>query len=65
MRVIIDEETCVGCGRCVEICPDVFVLDDEIAINKLGEGTDIPSQYEQACEEAAGECPVEAITIEK
>jgi ferredoxin len=65
MRVIIDEETCIGCGRCVEICPEVFELEAEIAVNKLGEGNDIPSQFEQACEEAANECPVEAITIEQ
>lgn len=64
MRVIVDEETCIGCGRCVEICPEVFELDGEIAVNKRGEGNDVPRQYEQACEEAASECPVEAITIE-
>lgn len=65
MRVIIDEKTCIGCGRCVEICPEVFDLDGEIAVNKLGEGEDIPPQYEQTCEEAAKECPVEAISIER
>ena len=37
MRAIVDEETCIGCGRCVEICPDVFELEGEIAINKIGE----------------------------
>lgn len=65
MRAIVDEETCIGCGRCVEICPEIFELDGEIAVNKLGEGTDIPIQYESACQEAAGECPVEAIAIEE
>jgi len=65
MRVIVDEKTCIGCGRCVEICPDVFELEGEIAVNKIGEGADIPPQYEQACEEAASECPVEAIAIEQ
>ncbi len=65
MRVIVDEDTCIGCGRCAEICPEVFVLDGEIAVNELGEETDIPSQYEKACKEAAEECPVEAITIEE
>jgi len=65
MCAIVDEETCIGCGRCVEICPEVFELDGEIAVNKLGEGNEIPSLYEQACEEAASECPVEAITIER
>jgi ferredoxin len=65
MRASVDEETCIGCGRCVEICPDIFELEGEIAVNKLGEGADIPSQFEQACEEAASECPVEAIAIEE
>ena len=64
MRVIIDADTCIGCGRWVEICPEVFEFDSEIAINRLGEGNEIPSQFEHACEEAASECPVEAITIE-
>lgn len=64
MRAIVDNETCIGCGRCVEICPEVFELEGDTAVNRLGEGTDIPTQYEQTCEEAAGECPVEAITIE-
>lgn len=52
------------CGRCVEICPEFFELDGEIAANKLEEANEIPSQFEQACEDAASECPVEAITIE-
>ncbi len=65
MRAIVDEETCIGCGRCVEICPEVFELEGELAVNKIGEGNDIPPQYEQPCEEAASECPVEAIMIEQ
>ena len=65
MRAIIDEEECIGCGRCTEICPEVFELKGEIAVNKFGKENDIPSQFEQTCEEAAGECPVDAITIEQ
>jgi len=64
MRVIVDADACIGCGRCVEICPEVFALEGEIAVNKLGEGEDIPPQYEQACVETASECPMEAITNE-
>lgn len=64
MRALVDADVCIGCGRCVEICPEVFELDGEIAINRLGEGNEIPSQYEKACEEASSECPVDAITIE-
>jgi ferredoxin len=26
-RVVLDEECRVGCGRCAELCPDVFEMD--------------------------------------
>uniref|UniRef100_A0A832GPC7 Ferredoxin n=1 Tax=Caldimicrobium thiodismutans TaxID=1653476 RepID=A0A832GPC7_9BACT len=26
--LVIDEELCIGCGTCVEICPEVFELGD-------------------------------------
>jgi ferredoxin len=27
--VYIDEDECIGCGSCEEICPEVFKLDEE------------------------------------
>jgi ferredoxin len=27
---VIETEDCVGCGSCVEICPEVFVLNDSL-----------------------------------
>ena len=27
--VIIDTEECLGCESCVELCPDVFQMDDD------------------------------------
>ncbi|OGW74504.1 MAG: ferredoxin, partial [Nitrospirae bacterium RIFCSPHIGHO2_02_FULL_40_19] len=29
MRPVVDEEKCIGCGNCAEICPAVFQLKDE------------------------------------
>jgi len=27
--VIVDENFCIGCGECVEVCPgDLFVIDE-------------------------------------
>ena len=26
--VYIDEEECIGCGSCVEICPEVFQMKE-------------------------------------
>ncbi|MFZ7104263.1 MAG: 4Fe-4S dicluster domain-containing protein [Peptococcaceae bacterium] len=29
MAAVIDQERCIGCGRCVEYCPgDIIYLDD-------------------------------------
>ncbi len=27
-KVVLDADECVACGTCVEICPDVFKMDD-------------------------------------
>jgi len=61
MRVIIDEETCIGCGLCAETCPDVFEMKDDKATVKMDEVSD---DLADACREADEECPVEAIQIE-
>lgn len=61
MKPIVDAELCIGCALCTELCPSVFEMgEDDIAhvINPEG------CKTAGCCEEAAEECPVEAITIE-
>jgi len=60
MRVKI-EDTCTACGLCVNTCPEVFELGEDIAQVIVD---DIPEEYEAAVQEAAEECPVEAIIVE-
>lgn len=60
-RVIIDEDECVGCESCTDLCPDVFEFDESTEKAKVikPEGGDI------ACiEEAIETCPTECITWE-
>ena len=61
MRVKIDEDTCTACGLCVDNCPEVFDMGDDIARVIVEE---VPAEFEDAAQQAADECPVEAIIVE-
>ena len=62
MKAIVDEETCTGCGQCEEACPEVFELDGDLA-KVIADP--VPADAEDACRDAADDCPVEAIIIEE
>ncbi len=62
MKPKVDPELCVGCGLCVDICPEVFELGDD-GIARVA-NPDACAQLE-SCREAADSCPVEAIIIEE
>jgi ferredoxin len=61
MEVKVDGELCVGCETCVDICPEIFEMEDNIAIAKV---KDVPEELQESCREAADSCGVEAIIIE-
>ena len=63
MRPVVDENLCIGCGTCEEICPDVFEVGDDGFSHVIA--LDPPAACEKAgcCEEAAEECPVDAISL--
>jgi len=60
MKVTI-ANTCTACGLCVDTCPEVF---------EMGAGTaeviaeTVPEELEEAVEQVAEECPVDAIIVE-
>ncbi len=60
MKVRI-EDTCTSCGLCCDTCPEVLEMGPGMAQVKAEE---VPAEYEDAVQQAAGECPVEAIVIE-
>jgi ferredoxin len=58
--VKVDQETCIGCGLCMSLCPQVFEMGDDgkaRVIKPKGE-------KEKCAKEAADSCPVTAITID-
>ncbi|MHB8124818.1 MAG: ferredoxin [Desulfitobacteriaceae bacterium] len=58
----VDKSTCIGCGACPSICPEVFQMNDE----GLAEAyvNPVPSKLEASAQEAADGCPVDAIHTE-
>ncbi len=61
MKVTIDEDVCTQCGKCVDICPDVFEMGDISAFVVV---EDIPAETEDLVREAIESCPVECIHVE-
>ena len=60
MKVRIDD-SCTACGLCVETCPEVFRMGDNVAEVITPE---VPPQFEDAVQQATDECPVESIVVE-
>jgi ferredoxin len=57
-KVTVDTSTCVGCGLCEQMCPDVFKVE--------GDGlAHVKAQECKSCNlaDVAGQCPVSAIKV--
>ncbi|MBF0517424.1 MAG: ferredoxin [Nitrospirae bacterium] len=59
MRVEVDEDTCIGCGRCEEICPAVFFVEEASGKSQIIDHE--ACDYAGCCEAAEENCPVHAI----
>ena len=57
-KVTVDASTCVGCGLCEQLCPEVFKVEtDGIAKVKAN------SCDQHDLKEVAEQCPVTAIKV--
>lgn len=62
MKAYVDKDTCIGCGLCPEICPEIFKMeDDEKAVASKDE---VAENLVSSAKEAEEQCPVTAITVE-
>ena len=62
MKAIVDQESCIGCGMCIDICPEIFGYNNEDKSESLIDV--IPDDVYEKASEAKDVCPVEAIEIE-
>jgi ferredoxin len=60
MKVIV-EDGCTQCGLCVDTCPEVFQMGPDKAEVMVDE---VPPESQDLVQQAADECPVEAIIIQ-
>lgn len=61
MDAQVDKDTCISCGLCPSICPEVFEMEDD---GKAGVTCDtVPKDSEDSAKEAEESCPVNAISV--
>ena len=62
VKVKVDPDLCTGCELCVDTCPDVFEMGDDVATVKV---ETVPEDSADCAKQAAEDCPAEAITVEE
>lgn len=61
MKAFVDQDGCISCGLCIDVCPEVFSYNDD-AVSEAIDG-DIPKDAQDRAIEARDGCPVSVIDI--
>lgn len=61
MRAHVNQDGCISCGLCINLCDTVFSFDDEGVAQAIDD--EIPADSEAAAKEARDSCPVSVIDI--
>lgn len=62
MKAHVDKDTCIGCGLCPSVCPEVFEMNGEGKAEEIVEK--VPESAADTAKEARDSCPVNAIEVE-
>lgn len=63
MKVVVDFDLCESNAVCMDVCPEVFKVDDNDELQILME--EPPADLRSKVEEAVRLCPRQAISIEE
>ncbi|MFZ5982463.1 MAG: ferredoxin [Patescibacteria group bacterium] len=56
----VNQEACIGCGTCAQMCPEVFKIDENGKSQVIAEECGSCN-----CQEVVDACPVSAISLEE
>lgn len=61
MKASVNQDGCISCGLCVDVCPEVFSFNED-GLSQPIEG-DIPGDALARAEEARDGCPTSVIDL--
>lgn len=62
MKVVVDYDLCESNALCMEVCPEVFRVEEDDTLTVLLD--EIPEEIRKKTEDAARLCPRQAIQVE-
>ena len=60
MKAVVDKDSCIGCGLCAQVAPEVYSMEGDKAVAV----SEISAEMAEAAQNGADQCPVNAITVE-
>ncbi|MBD3296459.1 MAG: ferredoxin [Candidatus Omnitrophica bacterium] len=60
MKAVVDKDTCIGCGLCAQVAPDIYEMQGDKAVAKVDE---ISEDQAEDAKNGADQCPVDAIEV--
>ncbi len=61
MKTFVKKSDCIGCGMCVDVCPEVFEIGSDGFSDAVGD----PENHPDKVYEAAEICPTNAIEVQR
>lgn len=61
MKATVDQDLCISCGACIDMCPEVYDWNEDDKATTIAD--EVPEGMDDQAKEAAESCPTDAIAI--